>query len=119
MPIDTRDKRSSVIGWGLPQGGPLPLPDSTIDAAGRRDVGTVYSGISILMNWTVRASMVSLMLPFLRPQGPYPDGALGADDRQMIRGRYFNIHAASPSGTVIVLSKSIGRGLGRALGRSL
>jgi len=116
--IDTKDKRSSVLGWGLPQGGPLPTPDSTIDAAARRDVGGLYSGISILMNWTTRASMLGLVLG-LRPKGPYPDGTLDADDRQMIAGLYHNIHAASPSGTVIVLSRSTSRAIGRALGRSL
>lgn len=119
MPIDTRDKRSSVIGWGLPQGSLFPNPDGTIGAAERRDLGMLYSGVSILMDWTIRASMVGLMLPTLRPPGPYPDGTLGADDRQMIRGLYSNIHAASPSGALIVLSRSIGRSVGRAIGRSL
>lgn len=118
MAIDTRDKRSSVLGWGLPHGGPLPLPDSIVDASARHDLGGMYSGIVILMDWTIRASIVGVILG-LRPRGPYPDGSLGAADRQMVVGLYHNIHAASPSGTVLVLSRSTGRALGRALGRSL
>lgn len=119
MAIDTRDKRLSVLGYGLPTGGPLPTPDATIGSDERRSVGGIYSGVVIFQDWSVRSSMMALMLPFLRPPGPYPEGAISPTDRQHIRGLYKNIAAASPSGTLIVVSHTIGRALGRALGRSM
>lgn len=118
MAIDTRDKRSSVLGWGLPMRGSLPTPDSTIGAPERRDLGQLYSGIAVLMDWTIRASMVGYTFPYLRPVGPWPDVAIGARDRQLISGLYHRIDAASPSGTVIILSRSLSRALNRALGRN-
>ena len=117
MAIDTRDKRLSVLGYGLSIGSPLPTPDATVAAAERRSLGELYSGVNIAVNWTVRASMVGYTSPFLRPLGPYPDGTLNNLDRQMVRGLYHSIAAASPGGTLLVFSHTIGRAFVRSLGR--
>ena len=117
MAIDTRDKRLSVIGYGLSIGSPLPTPDGTVAAAERRSLGELYSGVSIAVNWAVRASMVGYTYPFLRPLGPYPDGTISNLDRQMIRGLYHSIAAASAGGTLLVFSHTIGRAFVRSLGR--
>jgi hypothetical protein len=52
MAIDTRDKRASVLGWGLVALVALPLPAGTIEQADRQQVAAVYAGISagILVN---------------------------------------------------------------------
>ena len=118
MAIDTRDKRLSVLGYGIGGlGSPLPTPDATVAAAERRSLGELYSGVNIAVNWTVRASMVGYTSPFLRPLGPYPDGTLNNLDRQMVRGLYHSIAAASPGGTLLVFSHTIGRAFVRSLGR--
>ena len=119
MAIDTRDKRLSVLGYGLSIGSPLPTPDATVAASERRSLGELYSGIVVAVNWTVRASMVGYTYPFLRPLGPYPDGTLSNLDRQMMRGLYHSIAAAAPGGTLLVFSHTIGRALGRSIGRSM
>ena len=119
MAIDTRDKRLSVLGYGLSIGSPLPTPDATVAAAERRILGELYSGVSIATNWTVRASMVGYTYPFLRPLGPYPDGTLSNLDRQMTRGLYHSIAAAAPGGTLLVFSHTIGRALLRSIRRSM
>ena len=120
MAIDTRDKRLSVLGYGIGGlGSPLPTPDSTVAAAERRSLGELYSGIIIATNWTVRASTVGYTYPFLRPLGPYPDGAIGARDRQVTSGLYYSIAAAASGGTLLVFSHTIGRALLRSIRRSM
>lgn len=117
MAIDTRNKRLSVLGYGLGLR-PLPTPDGSWNTGDRQSVSFDYAGVSSFHDWTVRASMLSLDLTPWRT-GLFPDGTISAKDRQMIRGLYWNIPAASPSGTTIVISHTIGRAIGRALGRSL
>jgi len=46
MAIDTRNKRASAIGIGLPFRAAYPAPDSTIDASDRLHVAFLYSGIA-------------------------------------------------------------------------
>lgn len=119
MPIDTRDKRLSVLGYGLSIGSPLPTPDSTIAASERRSLGELYSGVVIAVDWTVRASMFNLHFPYMRPPGSFPEGFISAKDRQAIRGLYHEIFPAAPSGTLIIFSHTLGRALSRSMGRSL
>jgi hypothetical protein len=45
--MDTRNKRSSAIGVGLPWRGQLPAPDGTIDELDRAHVAFLYAGIAI------------------------------------------------------------------------
>lgn len=118
MAIDTRDKRLSVIGYGLGLR-PLPTPDGTTSAPERQSLGFAYAGTVSFIVWTNRASMFNVMLPWIRPVGPYPDGSISAIDRQQIRGLYRGIAAASPSGSVIVIAHTIGRAIARAIGRSM
>ncbi len=118
MAIDTRDKRLSVIGYGLGLR-PLPTPDGTTSAPERLSMGFAYAGTVSYIVWTDRATMFNLMIPWMRPVGPYPDGVLSAKDRQMIQGLYRGIAAASPSGSIIVIAHTIGRALARAIGRSI
>lgn len=47
MAIDTRNKRASVLGWGLAALVALPLPDGAIGAADRAHVRGLYAGIDI------------------------------------------------------------------------
>jgi hypothetical protein len=44
--MDTRNKRSSAIGVGLPWRGMLPAPDGAIDAQDRLHVAWLYAGIA-------------------------------------------------------------------------
>lgn len=118
MAIDTRDKRLSVVGYGLGLR-PLPTPDGTTSAPERQSLAFAYAGTISHIAWADRATMFSLMMPWTRPVGPYPDGMLSAKDRQAIQGLYRGIAAASPSGSVIVIAHTIGRALARAIGRSL
>lgn len=46
MAVDTRDKRSSVVGITLPVPQVVPNPDASIDAADRQHVAWAYSGIA-------------------------------------------------------------------------
>ena len=117
MAIDTRDKRISVIGYGLGLR-PLPTPDGTTSAPERQSLGFAYAGTVSLVVWTNRATMFNLMMPWMRPVGPYPDSALSAKDRQVIQGLYRGIAASSPSGSTIIIAHTIGRALSRAIGRS-
>ncbi len=45
MPIDTRDKRASVLGVDLPAPRMEQNPSGTIAASGRQIAGHIYSGI--------------------------------------------------------------------------
>lgn len=45
MAIDTRNKRASAIGIGLPWRAAYPLADGTIDQADRQHVALLYAGI--------------------------------------------------------------------------
>jgi hypothetical protein len=46
MAVDTRNKRASCIGVGLPVPSVLPNPDSTIDSNDRQMVTWLYAGIA-------------------------------------------------------------------------
>lgn len=116
MAVDTRDRRLSVLEYGLPLGRPLPTPDATVVAPERRSIAWLYAGLTLLQNWSLRASMISLTLPTARP-GLYPDGVVSATDRQYLRGLYGHIAVAGPGGAVLTISHTIGRALMRALGR--
>ena len=117
MAIDTRDKRLSVIGYGLGLR-PLPTPDSVVAAAERRMLGRLYSGVAINVDWTVRASMVNLTFMYMRPM-KYPEATISGRDRQQVLGLYHEIYPATPAGSVIVFAHTVGRAIGRALRRSM
>lgn len=117
MAIDTRDKRLSVLGYGLSIGSPLPTPDTTVAAAERRSLSELYSGV-INVDWTIRSSMLNLNLAWLRPF-EFPEGFISSRDRQQIAGLYHELSPTAPGGTLIVFSHTIGRALQRGLGRSL
>lgn len=118
MAIDTKDKRLSVFGYGLPLGSPLPTPDSLVGLGERRTLAELYRGTIVSTDWTIRASALSVAFSYFRPTGPYPDGAFIQRDRQMIAGLYWGILPAAPVAT-LRRSYTIARTLGRALGRSM
>lgn len=89
---------------------------NSFTAPERRSLVWLYAGLTLLQNWSLRASMTSLTLPPARP-GLYPDGAISATDRQYLRGLYRNIAATGPGGAVLTVARTIGRALMRALGR--
>ncbi len=118
MAIDTRDKRASVIGYGLFNGSPWPIPDTTVLAAERRALGDIYSGVAINVDWTIRASMVNVNLGWMRPM-EYPEGFISPKDRQMVAGLYHENAAVAPGGTVITGSHTIVRAILRGLWRGM
>jgi len=59
MAVDTRDKRASCIGLGLPVPSVLPQPDGDIDAPDRLQVAFCYAGIAVaeaIVLWLWRRS---------------------------------------------------------------
>ncbi len=118
MAIDTRDKRLSVLGWGLSNGRPLPSPDGLVGEGERRAVVGVYRGTFITLDWTNRASALNVGFAFFRPPGPYPDGALIARDRQVVAGWYWSISATGPT-VSYMRTRALTRAIARSIRRSL
>jgi hypothetical protein len=67
--VDTRDKRASVLGMGLPMGRVLPVRDGSVDEEDFEHVAYSYRGI--------QASAVVAPLIFLRLVGRIAVGTLG------------------------------------------
>lgn len=118
MAIDTRDKRLSVLGYGLPCGSPLPTPDALVELGERRTLVDFYRGTIVSVDWTNRASILSVLFSYLRPVGPYPDGGFISRDRQMVAGLYWGLAPGAPVATLF-RSHTVARAISRALGRSM
>ena len=116
--MDTRLKRSAALLHSLPWR-VLPDPSGVIDELPRQFVGQVYVGISAVLEWTTRASIIGHSLASLRV-GLYPTGVLTDKKRQMQAVQYSEILADSsvPPPGVIVIAHTIGRAVARAIGRS-
>lgn len=46
MPVDTREKRASIIGMGLAAALVLPAPDATVVLGDQQQVAFTYAGIA-------------------------------------------------------------------------
>ncbi len=69
MAIDTRERRASLIGLGLPGLAVAPLPDGAVSEADRAQLGWLYAGLDYtavpavgLVALTLRARSVALTL---------------------------------------------------------
>ncbi len=101
--LDTRNKRSSAIGFDLPFLRVFPNPDAAIDQPDRQQVAWKYPAISSaapgggnLDTAPKRASAIGIDLPFLHVY-PAPDGTITQADRQQVAWKYRAISSGGGS----------------------
>lgn len=117
MAVDSRDKRAAIVRWGFPYGDPLPEPTGFVGLSGRQRLAGTYAGFAASADWTLRASAVGHLFPWLRLPGTYPDGSVAATDRQFIAGFYVGIAAIPPVSGAMGRLNGIGRAIMRGIGR--
>lgn len=66
MPVDTRNKRASVLGLGLASLLVLPAPDATVHAVDRPHVAYSYSGLAAEAPVVGPVDLVELTATFRR-----------------------------------------------------